>query len=241
MTHSSHMQVMPSNNSGIRVGYLAKSFQGRLGWLIGPGGWRKSPAWMPTALDNGAYGAWINKTPWDEAKWWKLVTTAYETSPLLWAVVPDVVTNKDATLAAWHKWAPIMRREFPNLPLAFAVQDGMVPRDVPSGVHTVFVGGSFDWKWDNLDMWTNSFPRVHVAKVNTRKRLWQADKAGAVSCDGTGWFQFGDAKIQELEDYLTLSNKLPRAPMNVLTPPFKPRGVIAEMAFKILNQKLKNK
>lgn len=237
-TSSSRMKVMPSNNSGIRVGYLCKTYPDRLGWLIGPGGWRKPPSWMPTALDNGAFAAWKNKTPWDESAWWKLVTKAYSESPLLWAVVPDVVTNKEGTLDAWHKWSPIMRQEFPGLPLAFAVQDGMTPRDVPSGVHTVFVGGSFDWKWDNLDMWTKHFRRVHVARVNTRKRLWQADQAGAVSCDGTGWFQYGDAKIQELDDYLKISDNLPKSPMRVLSDPsryFRPKGLLAELAYKILN------
>lgn len=204
------MQVMPSNNSGLRVGYLCKSYPERLGWLISPGGWRQPPSWMPTALDNGAYGAYINKKDWNEDAWWKLLNVACKSTNILWAVVPDVVANREATIMRWHKYAPLLMSKYPNLPLAFAVQDGMTPADVPVGVHTVFVGGSFDWKWANIEMWTSNFPRVHIAKVNSAKRLWQADQAGAVSCDGTGWFQYGDAKIDLLTKYLETSSLLPK-------------------------------
>ena len=62
------MRVMPSNNSGIQIGYLAGKFQGRIGWLLSPDGWRTPPSWMPYAIDNGAYGAWSNNIPWNEDK-----------------------------------------------------------------------------------------------------------------------------------------------------------------------------
>lgn len=216
---SSHMVVMPSNNSGIRIGRLCGMFPNRLGWLIGPGGWRKPPPWMPIALDNGAFGAWKNNKPWDEHAWWSLLETAYRHSRPLWAVVPDVVTDKDATIAAWHRWSPIMRREFPDLPQAFAVQDGMTPLDVPGGVSVVFVGGSTEWKWESLEMWTKHFPKVHVGKVNTERLLWKADQAGAISCDGTGWFRGGDERLDELERYLQHSHRLDRKAAAVLSDP----------------------
>lgn len=40
------LKVMPSNHSGIRIGYLAGRYPNRLGWLISPGGWRTPPDWM---------------------------------------------------------------------------------------------------------------------------------------------------------------------------------------------------
>jgi hypothetical protein len=78
----------------------------------------------------------------------------------------------------------------------------MTPDDVPPETDVVFVGGSFDWKWDNLLMWTRNFPRVHVGRVNTEKRLWMAHEAGVESCDGTGWFRGGEKRWAGLENYL---------------------------------------
>lgn len=198
---------MPSNNSGIQVGYLCGKFPGRLGWLIGPGGWRHPPTWMPVALDNGAYSAWEHGTEWDESAWLELVEGAMEACRPIWAVVPDVVADRDATLASWDKWCPFMQAEFPGLPLAMAVQDGMTPKDVPAEARTIFIGGSWKWKWRSLTMWTKAFPgRVHVARVNTSRQLWMSDRAGAVSCDGTGWTRGGEARIKPLERYLEFSS-----------------------------------
>lgn len=139
---ANRMVVMPSNNSGLQVGYLAGKYPGRLGWLIGPGGWRKPPSWMPVALDNGAFGAWSKNQPWDERAWWNLLSEATRVCLPLWAIVPDVVMDKDATIESWHKWESVLRDEFPNLPLAMAVQDGMTPSDVPAGAQWIFVGGA---------------------------------------------------------------------------------------------------
>ena len=213
---SPKLVVMPSNNSGIQIGRLCGMYPGRIGWLIGPGGWRQPPSWMPVALDNGAYGAWEKQIPWDENAWWKLLEEAMRCCLPIWAVVPDVVTDREATIASWHKWEPILRDEFPGLPLAMAVQDGMTPEDVPAGVHTVFVGGSPQWKMRSLPMWTKTFPRVHVGKVNSKKKLWQCTEHGAVSCDGTGWTQGGEQRLQELADYLEMSTGRKNHPQMVM-------------------------
>lgn len=210
------MVVMPSNNSGLRVGYLCGKYPGRLGWLIGPGGWRTPPAWMPVALDNGAYGAWDKGVEWQAEPFWNLLETACSACKPLWAVVPDVVCERDATIAKWHEWSPKIRAQFPGLPLAFAVQDGMTPSDVPEGVHTVFIGGSFEWKWHSLPMWAKAFRRVHVARVNTERLLWQADRAGAVSCDGTGWMRGDEAQFAGLQRYLDFSSRADGHPQMVM-------------------------
>ena len=200
------MRVMPSNNSGIEVGRLCGKFPNRLGWLIGPGGWRRPPSWLPVALDNGAFPAWINKKQWDEHAWWQLLETACRACLPLWAVVPDVVADREGTLASWAKWEPVIKEAFPNLPLAIAVQDGMMPSDVPVSAKTIFVGGTTEWKWRNVRMWTEAFPgRVHVARVNSERLLWMADRSGAISCDGTGWFRGDQQQLAGLERYLDFS------------------------------------
>ena len=210
------MIVMPSNNSGLQVGYLAGKYSGRIGWLISPGGWRKPPSWMPYALDNGAFGAWANKWPWDANAFLAHIEKSKTAHKPLWVVVPDVVADMDATLISWHEWSPQLRVILPNVPLAFAVQDGMTPYHVPKDADVIFVGGTTEWKWRNLKMWTEAHPRVHVGRVNSERLLWMAHDAGAESCDGTGWMRGGEDRLEELERYLRLSTRNDKRPQMVM-------------------------
>lgn len=103
-----------------------------------------------------------------------------------WVLVPDVVTDRDATLRNWEKYAPLAARY--EWPLAIAVQDGMTPADLPDNA-VVFVGGSTDWKWNSLKMWTETGRRIHVGRVNEEHRLEQCEALGVESVDGTGWMR----------------------------------------------------
>jgi len=193
------MIVMPGNNGGLTVGMLAGKYPGRIEWLIGPGGFRRPPDWMPYALDNGAFPAWTNGELWDEDAFVDLVrmSDALRERPQ-WVVVPDSVGNPKKTLQLWELWSGRLKR----YKKAFAVQDGMCSSDVPSGAEVVFVGGTTKWKWENLTHWTDNFPRVHVGRVNTYRMLWMADEAGAESCDGTGWLRGGQQRVEGLFRYL---------------------------------------
>jgi hypothetical protein len=88
--------------------------------------------------------------------------------------------------------------------LAFAVQDGMTPDDVPDGARIVFVGGSDAFKWRTVETWAAHFPRVHVGRVNNIDRVWQCDDLGIESVDGTGWFKdpTREDKLPALECWL---------------------------------------
>jgi len=197
------MIVMPTNNSGIQIGYMAGKYPGRIGWLLSPAGWRNPPSWMPYAIDNGAFGAWANKQPWDEKGFREhLEKTKSASHKPTWIVVPDVVTDAEATIIRWHEWAHQIKELTPNVPLAFAVQDGMTKHHVPNGADVIFVGGSTEWKWKNLYEWTDNFPRVHVGRVNSERMLWMAHDAGAESCDGTGWVRGGEERLADLWRYL---------------------------------------
>ena len=202
------MIVMPSNNGGIQVGYMAGKYPNKIGWLLSPDGWQKPPSWMPYAIDNGAYGAYVNKTTWDEKGFRDHLEKTKCAHKPLWVVVPDVVTDAEATIIRWHEWNPQIKKIIPNVPLAFAVQDGMNPSHVPSGVDVIFVGGSTEWKWKNLRSWTENFPRVHVGRVNSERMLWMAHDAGAESCDGTGWMRGGEERLKGLWEYLEQSTKV---------------------------------
>ncbi len=201
------MTVMPADNTGILIGYLAGRFPGRVGHLFSPRPGRVPCGpfpFMPFALDNGAFAAGED---WDESRWFKMLDWAKLSgqSPS-WALVPDVVGDSIRTLRKWDIYRDRVRKY--GWPLAFAVQDGMVCGDVPGDADVIFIGGSTSWKWRTMAEWCESFPRVHVGRVNSWRRLWQCHDAGAESCDGTGWTRGNHQdrrKYPALLDYLEKS------------------------------------
>jgi len=169
---------MPGNDRGSYWGYLAGRFPGMIGSLISPGRWKSPVCFADYALDNGAF------VGFDEAAFLKLIEKAKRHKPPMWIVVPDCVGSKDQTLKLWDEWEPKLKPL--GWPLAMAMQDGMTPKNFRGDI--AFIGGTTDWKWRNLSMWSD-VPRFHVGRVNTNRHLWQAYEFGAESCDGTGWFR----------------------------------------------------
>lgn len=192
---------MPSNNTGRAVAMLSDAYPGRLGNLHTPDSIRK-PKPVPFALDNGVYGAWANDRKWDSDRFYKALDF-YDPNECRWVVVPDWVADKNLTLERWARhWRGIKNRGFT---LAFAVQDGMSPSDVPlvyGEPPVIFIGGSDSFKLKTMPIWCREFPRAHVARVNTWRRLWQAHDCGAESCDGTGFTRGDQKQWNGLCDYL---------------------------------------
>jgi hypothetical protein len=180
--------VMVSNATGIEVGILAMRYPGRIGHLYSPRGQRGPWPEVPYALDNGAWPAFLNKEPWSEQAWRALLRwAALSGQRPLWALVPDVVADRAATLERWSRYVDEVRA-FGFRP-ALALQDGMTFDDVPDDKCMLFIGGSDDWKDASIAPWCARFPgRIHVARVNTPRRLIAGWRAGAVSVDGTRWF-----------------------------------------------------
>ena len=198
------MKVMPSNNTGFECGYLFGKHPERLAHLHSVDALREPRPGIPWALDNGVFGAFTQGREWSENPLYTFLETYAAWKPE-WVVVPDSVGNRDETLRLWdHHHAALAAF---GVPLAFAAQDGMTPADVPQEASVVFVGGSTSWKWRNLNMWTEAFPRVHVGRVNTYRLLWMAHNAGAESCDGTGWFRGDAQQLAGLRQYLIESDK----------------------------------
>ncbi len=196
------MIVMPSNNSNAHK--LARYHPGQVGLLIGPGGWR-DPRGLPYALDNGRYAVWRRGKTWDEAAFFALLDKASKAGGSRWVVVPDVPTDADATFHEWDLWAP--RLEPYGIPLAMAAQDGMTPGAIQRNASpaVVFVGGTPEWKRRMLWGWCRNFSRVHVGAINSPRWLWECHKAGAESCDGTGWYRGDRAQLRGLINYLKRS------------------------------------
>jgi hypothetical protein len=197
------MIVMPANNSKWQV-HFWQGLYGGLAHLHSPGGKATLYDDLPFALDNGAYPAYCKQKAWDEDAYWKMLDhiKASGRHPT-WALVPDVVANKEETIKRWSLYESRLRSYW-NLPLclSFAVQDGMRPEDVPSGAQVVFVGGTTDWKWQTVADWCKHFPRVHVGRVNGYKGLRICAEAGAESCDGTGWFRGDKEQLAGLQRFL---------------------------------------
>ena len=196
------MIVMPSDFKTFECGVMFGKHPDRMGSLHNVDR-PKIPFTERWAVDNGVYGAVSNEREWEEKPFYKFLDRFANKKPM-WAVVPDALGNRDLTLERWEIHAPRVAEY--GVPLAFAVQDGMTPADVPSNADLVFVGGTTKWKWRNLRTWTSRF-RTHVGRVNSYRMLWMADKAGAESCDGTGWFRGGEERYSELYLYLEQSTE----------------------------------
>ncbi len=195
------MIVMPANWSKATVHYWAGRYPGLLGHLYSPGSQRGPYPWLPYALDNGRFVAWSSKAEWDAPAYLQLLEWAGSSRPRpSWALVPDVVADREGTLREWDRWAPIVAAH--GFPLAFAVQDGMTASDVPSEAAVVFVGGSTAWKLKTAHEWCDRFERVHIGRVNTYGRLLWAQRVGAWSVDGTGWGRGDRYQLAGLQRWL---------------------------------------
>lgn len=197
---------MVSNQTGIEVGLLAGQFPGRIGHLFSPGGQRGPWRELPYALDNGAWPAFLNGAEWSEEEWLALIRWAVLSGILpLWALVPDVVGDRLATLERWQQYAHVVRKH--GFRPAFAVQNGMTFDDVPDAECMLFIGGDDAFKDAAIGPWCKAFPgRVHVGRVNYWDRLVACWRAGAVSVDGTGWFRkgrtIGSSQANDLRKFL---------------------------------------
>lgn len=181
------MRILCTNWVGREFIEYAKAHSHSIGFLFGPSGYKTPRLGVPYALDNDAYIAWKSGKPWSEERWMRMLVKARDSGVApLWVLVPDVVANREATIANWSRYS------YPSLafgwPLAFAVQDGMTPRDVPSNASVVFVGGTTRWKWRTAEMWCRSFPRVHIGRVWVTK-FQSCERMGAESVDGTGYMR----------------------------------------------------
>lgn len=139
------------------------------------------------ALDNGCFNA-----KWDADKW--MAWLERQPTSALFAVVPDVVGDADATRARWAEWSPFVKALGHRA--AYVLQDGETIDGVPwDECDAVFIGGSTEWKLSNaaevivrhaktLGKW------VHMGRVNSLRRLRIAADWGCDSADGT-YIAFG--------------------------------------------------
>lgn len=173
-----------------------------VGWIMSPAGFRrpiKECRTLPYALDNGQFHkpGEKSKTPIGG-----IYTMLHRVLRDMWhlpmfAVVPDVPYDGEASLALSVAHVDTMRELFPRVPLALAVQDGMEPLSTPLHLFDwIFIGGSTKWKWRTLPKWCAAGREyrkpVHVARVNGGGPIRACIHYGAASADGTS-IAYGDS------------------------------------------------
>lgn len=187
---------------------------GHLGQLVTPNSGNRIVPGARFAIDNGAYG-----DRWDMHRWDHIldrhmhgVLDAPMRDPgCMWAVVPDVVDDAEATNRLWARWwsAP-MRRGYR---LAYVAQPGV--RYIPAGAKAVFLGGSDPaWKYGpearavaelakDRGLW------LHMGRVNSLRRLRYAQALGCDSVDGTFLAYAPDRNLPALLRWLRLADQPP--------------------------------
>jgi len=185
---------MPSNNTGRVVKTLFKKYPSKMALLLNPQCIRPHQFKFRYAIDNNAF------IKFDEKQFFKMLDTSLNYQRPLFVVSPDVVGCHDRTLALWHYYRNRLTKY--KYPVAFVVQDGCQPENIPlNEVDWIFVGGTDPWKMENLPRWVKLGKPCHVGRVNSIGRLRYCESLGVTSVDGTGWMRARDAKFFDLMEY----------------------------------------
>lgn len=160
-------------------------------------------------LDNGAWTAFQQGRPFDEAAFTRLLRSAGTHADFV--VIPDVVAGGAESLAFSLRW---MRRVLDETERGLiAVQNGMQPGDVESLIGQrvgIFVGGDTAWKLATMPTWSELARKrgawVHVGRVNTCRRINLCHAAGVDSFDGTSPTKFScnTARLSHARDQMGL-------------------------------------
>jgi hypothetical protein len=153
------------------------------------------------AIDNGAWVSFIHEEPWCEDEFLRLVDVLGERADFV--ALPDVVTNREATIALSLTYV----ERLAGLRLYFVLQDGMGPDDadiLAPHVDGYFLGGSTEYKIASMHGWgaycRANGKRLHVGRVNTAKRIRLCHDAGAHSFDGSSVSRFARKNLRRLDN-----------------------------------------
>jgi len=192
------MMIMPGNDLSSINHYFAGKYPGKIGMLNTPFSWKNPPFYMPYAVDNGCF------IKWDEAAFFSTLKRAsIQRNKPIFVVVPDVVGDAEATMKQWDKYYKKI-----DYPLAFACQDCMEPQDVPKQAFACFIGGSTEWKLNNAHRFKGISEYLHIGRVSTNNRMLWAEKIGADSIDGTGFFRGRGKQYWDYIKYFEGDNQL---------------------------------
>ena len=159
--------------------------ENNVGALLTPYSQRHAPsadwAW---AADNGCFAE-----RWQEQKWLNWLSSRTDPATALFATVPDVVCDHNATLDRWQQYASVVQGL--GFAPAFVLQDGATLETLPMAeMGALFIGGSTEYKTsDEAHRLVKSCQRhgkwIHMGRVNSARRLRLAYDWGCDSVDGT--------------------------------------------------------
>lgn len=172
--------------------------KGLLGQMVTPDQGNRVVDGVRWALDNGCFSE-----RWTADRWLAALARYQDALGCLWAVVPDVVADADATDRLWSQWLPAVHKH--GYQAAYVLQDGC--ESIPAEACAVFVGGSTEWKLGpaahalvaqakQLGLW------AHMGRVNSLKRLRYAQAIGCDSADGTIIAVAPDRRLPEVLGWL---------------------------------------
>jgi len=146
---------------------------------------------FPYAIDNGAWTAFQQNAPFDEAAFMKVVESHGGDAD--WVILPDIVAGGSDSLRFSMKWMDWTLQRTTRV--LIAVQDGMVLDDVRSVLCDrvgLAIGGSTEWKERCLGRGTFSGTGsyLHALRVNSKRRIRLCQDAGCDSMDGSSASRF---------------------------------------------------
>ena len=160
-----------------------------------------SPEWA-WAADNGCFGK-----SWTQDTWRQWLENRQADPAPLFATVPDVVANHEATMERWRTFSPIVSRL--GYRTAFVLQDGATTSNIPlSDFDALFIGGTTHFKLSKearviVDYCKANDKWVHMGRVNSRRRIQIAYDWHCDSVDGTYLAFSPDANTPRLVRMMT--------------------------------------
>lgn len=147
------------------------------------------------AMDNGAF------SDFDEGDFMRMLERFHGQKGCRFVAAPDCVGDAHETLNRWPFWSRVIRGA--GFVPALVAQDGMTVADVPwSEIGTLFIGGLTEWKLGPHAEQLIAYAKarglwVHMGRVNSQMRIWEAHRKGCDSFDGTKYSRWGDRWIPE--------------------------------------------
>lgn len=147
------------------------------------------------AMDNGAYSGF------QPDLFVRMLERFHGMGGCRFVACPDVVGDAYATLELWPFWSRVIRGV--GFVPALVLQDGMLASEAPwKQAGAVFVGGSTEWKISQQARELCAYAKarglwVHVGRVNSKKRIYEAARMGADSFDGGQYSMFAERRIPE--------------------------------------------
>lgn len=159
--------------------------------------WRNPSDWPYFAIDNGCYAAYNRKEEWSPAPFLKILHRCkVENLIPEFIVLPDLVADPSSMFFS-RTWLNVLEYMYPEFPRYLAVQNGMTPESLSvfpiEKIQGFFVGGTMDWKLENMKMWIDYAHELgkdcHVGRIGPVQRMMMCEIAGADSIDSTTWVQ----------------------------------------------------